>query len=318
MSNADKKFTLAESILADLIEKNPDDWANRKKLAHLLYDADQAEKAAEIIWKAPEIPPIDLELGFAIKVLSKGTPRRAIRLLTFLQESNKDKPAQNLGIANALLNYGMVLQSARFYGAAMAGDPSLANPDLEHFLLWVDDKEKIWGDFSEESPDLATLPWMKRDKDEAASLEAAMLGHTTPIKIPNLSKVTSEDVVNEMYKQSSAFDKKVTPPPSVTIAREAVKDKDIVYDDKLGAAQSAPPPVAAPAAKAKPELAKNEMGVTAPVEMTAPGAKESVSEAAKNALTAAAPSLPSLPSGPPVIAPAPPAPKFKFPKPDSV
>ena len=89
-----------------------------------------------------------------------------------------------------------------------------------------------------------------------------------------------------------------------------MKDKDIVYDDKLGAAPAAK--------KAKPELAKNEMGVTAPVKMTAPGAKESVSEAAKNAVTAAAPSLPSLPSGPPVIAPAPPAPKFKFPKPDSV
>ena len=113
---------LAESYLQELIASNPEDWESRKKLAQLLYNEGKTKQAAEIVWDAPEIPSIDLELGFAAKVLGKGAPRKAIRLLSSLQELNKGKPVQNLAIANALLHYGMVMQAARFYGAAFADD----------------------------------------------------------------------------------------------------------------------------------------------------------------------------------------------------
>jgi len=152
MSEASNHQDLAESHLAQLIAKDPADWESRKKLVQILYSGGKTQQAAETIWEAPEIPSIDLELGFAIKVLGKGAPKKAIRLLTSVLELNQGKAVQNLGLANALLHYGMVMQAARFYGAALASDPSLASADLEHFLLWVDDKEKLWGDFEQDKP----------------------------------------------------------------------------------------------------------------------------------------------------------------------
>ena len=228
---------LAESLLLEILEKSPEDWTTRKKLAQLLYNEGKTSYAADIVWDAPEIPPIDLELGFAIKVLSKGAPRRAIRLITFIQENNEGKHVQNLGIANALMHYGLVLQAARFYGAAIAGDSSLASADLEHFLLWVDDTEKIWGNFADEKPDIGELPWMKRDDKEAANLKKAMMGHTTPVRIPNLQEVSSEKIVHDLYEQSNKLHSKITPPPAVSIPIEQVNKKDIVFDDDKGAAQ---------------------------------------------------------------------------------
>ncbi len=211
MSDQAQSQELAESYLQELIASNPEDWESRKKLAQLLYNEGKTKQAAEIIWDAPEIPSIDLELGFAAKVLGKGAPQKAIRLLSSLQELNKGKPVQNLAIANALLHYGMVMQAARFYGAAFADDPSLVNPDLEHFLLWVDDKEKIWGDFKQDKPNLAELPWIKRDAKEAELLKMALQGHTTPVKIPNLAAVTAETVIHDMYSQASQLNVQSTP-----------------------------------------------------------------------------------------------------------
>ena len=234
---SDQPQELAESHLNELISSNPDDWESRKKLAQLLYGEGKTKQAAEVIWEAPEIPPVDLELGFAAKVLGKGAPQKAIRLLSAIQELNKGKAVQNLGIANALLHYGMVMQAARFYGAAVAEDPSLASPDLEHFLLWVDDKEKLWGDFEKDKPNLAELPWMKRDAKEAENLKKAMQGHTTPVKIPNLAEVSAESVIHEMYVQSSQPNVQPTPPPAVTIPMDRVNPKDVIIDEARGAGQ---------------------------------------------------------------------------------
>ena len=228
---------VAESHLRTLIEKDANDWETRKKLAHLLYNESKTKEAAEVIWDTPEIPAIDLELGFAIKILGKGAPRKAIRLLTGIQELNKGKAVQNLGLANALMHYGMVMQAARFYGAALAEDENLASADLEHFLLWTDDKEKIWGNFKDNKPNLGELPWMKRDAKEAEQLKKAMKGHTTPIKIPNLDEVTAEKVVHEMYVQSSRVASDPTPPPAVTIPIDRVDPKHILVDPERGAGQ---------------------------------------------------------------------------------
>lgn len=237
MPNQDATNAQAESLLRASLTKDAEDWQNRKKLAHLLYNQGKTKEAAEIVWDAPQIPSVDLELGFAIKVLAKGAPRKAIRLLSSIQENNQGKAVQNLGLANALLHYGMVMEAARFYGAAVAESSDLANPDLEHFLLWTDDREKIWGDFKDEKSDLGELPWMKRDAKEAAQLEKTMRGHTTPVKIPGLAEVDAEKVVHEMYVQSSQKGAEATPPPAVTIPMDRVNPKDVVVDAKLGAEQ---------------------------------------------------------------------------------
>ena len=272
MSNEQKE-------LEDQLKEKPEAWEVRKKLAHLLYNQGQTEKAAELVWDAPEIPSVDLELGFAIKVLGKGAPSRAIRLLNALHELNEGKAVQNLGLANALLHHGLVMQAARFYGAAVAVDPTLANADLEHFLLWVDDSEKIWGDFQEEFPPLEELPWMKRDAEQAELLKKSMKGHTTPISIPGLQRALAEEATNPMYVQSKFKGDEVSPPPAVTIPMDRVEEKHRVIDNERGAGA----PVTAEEAKAAAGPQSGSMGVglpaaakpiTPPQQILPPGAEK--------------------------------------------
>ncbi len=224
------------SLLTGNIEANPEDWKSRKEYARILYDEGKPKEAAEIIWNAPFIPSIDLEIGFAAKILSKGAPGRAIRLLAHLQELNAGKPVQNMALANALLHHGMVMQAARFYGAAVQLDPTLTNPNLEHFLLWVDDSEKLWGDFADKPKVFAELPWIKRStEEEAKRLEAFKSGHTTPIKIPGLAAAPGETGSNPMYTQDSRRNQPVTPPPAVTIPMDRVEEKNRIFDNQSGA-----------------------------------------------------------------------------------
>ena len=223
-------------LLKNKLEANPEDWNSRKEYARCLYDENKAEEAAQLIWDAPFIPSVDLEIGFAVKILSKGTPRRAIRLLAHLQEANEGKPVQNMGIANALLHHGLVMQAARFYGAAVQLDPTLANPNLEHFLLWVDDSEKMWGDFKDQPKLFAELPWIKReDKQEAARFAAFKSGHTTPVMIPGLARSPAELGSNPLYTRDPSLNSPVSPPPAVTIPMDRVEDKHRVIDNHSGA-----------------------------------------------------------------------------------
>jgi len=229
-----------EQLLHQLLVKYPDDWGLRKQLAVVLFNEDRSYEAAELIWEAPEIPNIDLEIAFAAKILSRGAPRRAIRLLTMLLEQNQERPAQNLGMANALLHHGMVMQAARFYGAALQSDPELANPDLENFLIWTDDYEKIWGTFNRNKPDIGELPWMKRDEQAAEALLKEASLHTTPLKLPQLPVRPGEQALHELYVQSEQMGAQAPPPPAVTIPMDRVRPKDRVFDDERGAVATTP------------------------------------------------------------------------------
>ncbi len=231
-----------EKTLRETLEKAPTDWETRKQLARLLYDQGSFLEAADVVWAADEIPSIDLELAFAARVLAKAAPRKAIRLLTALLEHNHGKAVQNLGLANALLHHGMVLQAARFYGAALEADPSLGNPDLEHFILWTDDEETLWGDFKERRPKLGELPWMKRDPKEAMKLTGRISTHTSPIKVPNLKPAPGEDLNNDLYQQKPEKAAPPGPPPAVTIPLDRVDPKHRLFDSELGAASGPEPP----------------------------------------------------------------------------
>jgi tetratricopeptide (TPR) repeat protein len=249
--------------MRETLEKDPSDWDTRRSLAFFLYDLGSYEEAADIIWSADEIPSIDIELAFAARILSKARPRRAIRLLTSLLEHNRGKAVQNMGLANALLHHGMVLQAARFYGAALEADASLVNPDLEHFMLWTDDEETIWGGFKERQPDLGELPWMKRDPMEALELTSKISLHTTPIRLPRLEKTQAEQLVNPLYQQKAERGAPPTPPPSVTIPMDRVDPKYRLYDSQLGAETGPPTRPSTPAAPQR-ELAKPNFGAAPP------------------------------------------------------
>lgn len=224
-----------EKFLREKLQNDPSDWQTRRQLAHGLYDKESFDEAAAIVWMADEIPSTDLELAFAARILSKSQPRKAIRLLTAVLVLNRGKAVQNLGMANALLHHGMVLQAARFYGAALEIDPALVNPDLEHFILWTDDELALWGDFTNRRPKLGTLPWMARDPKEALKLTSRVSLHTTPISVPNLPVVAGEQLRQELYQQEAKKNGKITPPPAVTIPIDRVDPKHRRFDSTYGA-----------------------------------------------------------------------------------
>lgn len=230
-----------EQKMRETLKKDSSDWETRRSLAFYLYGLGSYQEAADIIWDADEIPSIDIELAFAVRILSKASPRKAIRLLVSLLEHNRGKAVQNMGLANALLHHGMVLQAARFYGAAMEADSSLVNPDLEHFMLWTDDEETIWGGFEERRPNLGELPWMKRNPLEALELTSKISLHTTPIRLPKLDAVAAENLSNQLYQQKAEKGAPPSPPPSVTIPMDRVDPKHRLFDSHLGAVSSTPP-----------------------------------------------------------------------------
>lgn len=258
-----------EKKLRETLLKNPTDWATRKQLAHLLYDQGSFQEAADLIWEVDELPSIDVELAFAARILAKASPRKAIRLLTALLEHNRGKAVQNLGLANALLHHGMVLQAARFYGAALEADASLGNPELEHFILWTDDEETLWGDFKGRRPVLGELPWMKRDPKEALKLTSKVGHHTTPIQLPNLKPAAGEDLKNELYQQKAEKGADPSPPPAVTIPLDRVDPKHRLFDDELGAPTgSETPAVVTVVPKEQPKVIP--LATPAPIKPPAP------------------------------------------------
>jgi tetratricopeptide (TPR) repeat protein len=232
-------------------------WESSKRLAHLLYDRGSYQEAADLIWGVEEIPNIDIELAFAARILAKASPRKAIRLLTALLELNRGKAVQNLGLANALLHHGMVLQAARFYGAALEIDPTLGNPDLEHFILWTDDEEKLWGDFKRRRPQLGELPWM-RDPKMAMTLTNKISLHTTPIKLPSLKAAPGEELRNDLYQQEAQRGMQPSPPPAVTIPMDRVDPKYRRYNAEMGAVTESAKPAPGKSELAKPDFGHNK------------------------------------------------------------
>ena len=313
------KPTLAdEKNLKETLKENPADWDARKRLAHLLYDQERFTDAANLVWAAEEIPNIDLELAFAARVLAKAAPRKAIRLLTALLELNQGKAVQNLGLANALLHHGMVLQAARFYGAAMEADPELGNPDLEHFILWTDDEESLWGNFKNRRPRLGELPWMRRSLEESMKLTASVSRHTTPIRVASLQPASGEELSNELYEQTAAKAAQPTPPPAVTIPMDRVAPKDRLFDPDLGATEPEPAKKKArtPAKKAAVKAPTKAASVPKPDTTPTPQPDLPATPAAPTAgprkpdlpaAPAAGPRKPDIPSSPgaPASAPAP-------------
>lgn len=237
-----------ELLLTAKLEQNPTDWDTRQQLAHLLYDQGNYGMAAVIIWEADQIPSTDMDIAFAARILAKDQPRKAIRLLNTVLQHNKGKAVQNMGMANALLHHGMVLQAARFYGAALEADPDLVNPDLEHFILWTDEEQSLWGDFKNRRPKLGELPWMARDPMEALKLTSRVALHTTPIAVPKLKPVLAEDLNNSLYQQPAEKGAKITPPPAVTIPADRIDPKHRRFDSSMGAdVDSTPEKSSAPA-----------------------------------------------------------------------
>ena len=125
--------------LIQVLEGNPENWGARKEVARRLFEEGEYVQAADILWNAPEIPSVDIDVAFSIKIISKGKPNRAIRMMTEIVEMNKEKPNRTMAVAVALFDAGLYMQAFRFYGAALVSDPSLFNLELEQQMLNMDD-----------------------------------------------------------------------------------------------------------------------------------------------------------------------------------
>ena len=225
LNQIEVESTAIEALRGKLAE-NSEDWDTRQTLAQLLHDQGASGEAAALIWESDPIPSADLDIAFAARVLAKGKPRNAIRLLTAVFEQNLGKAVQNMAVANALLHHGLVLESARFYGAAVDADPNLVNPDLEHFLLWTDDAGSLWENFLKIRPPLGIFPWAQSDP----TLDFGADFPTRPIVLSGLRQVQGENLTNHLYQQSAGRNARITPPPAVTFPADRAALNDLRPD----------------------------------------------------------------------------------------
>ena len=119
MTNTITGLDGAHELLIKLVDQAPDDWAMRKKVAQVLFDARYYRDASQMIWSAPEIPPVGDDVVFSTRVVAKGQPTRAMRLINTVIEKNLGNPEENLEMAKLFLKADMPLQAIRFYGAAV-------------------------------------------------------------------------------------------------------------------------------------------------------------------------------------------------------
>ncbi len=166
----------AIKILIQTLELNPELWETRKQTAEILFDEEQYVEAADVLWGAPEIPSTDTDVAFVIKIVSRAQPNRAIRMIYEIVRRNNGKPAKNMAVARALNEIGMYMQAARFYGAALASDPSLFDLGFERQVLWMDDSHRLIDEWQES--DQESKPPLEVPREEIYG------GTFAPVEIP--------------------------------------------------------------------------------------------------------------------------------------
>ena len=213
MMNSINGLDGTQELLIKLLEQNPDDWGMRKKVVWFLYEAGYFREASKVVWNAPEIPPLDKEIIFAVRIVSKGQPTRAMRLLNAVVERNRAEPEKNLEMAKELVKGGMPLQAARFYGAATLSDSSLIDEDFEVCLITADADEEDWNlivqseEFPWDGPLELTAADLVCEEEEEQSTEDAMLSGLTqpvPLRVPVQNKAQS--MKNTLNDEEKAVD----------------------------------------------------------------------------------------------------------------
>lgn len=206
-----------QELLIKLLEQNPDDWGMRKKVVWFLYEAGYFREASKVVWNAPEIPPVDKEVVFAARIVSKGQPTRAMRLLNAVIERNRNEPEQNLAMAKELVRGGMPLQAVRFYGAATLSDASLLDEDFEISMLTADAEEEDWSevvqteDFPWEGPiELTEMNFLsEEDAGDGADDDDMLSGLTQPVPL----KAPVQSMKDTVKEDEKAVDLRVPQKP---------------------------------------------------------------------------------------------------------
>ncbi|SHJ94133.1 hypothetical protein SAMN02745181_2833 [Rubritalea squalenifaciens DSM 18772] len=209
MENSSNNLSI--ETLLEQVQNEPNNWSARKKASLKLYEQGRYLEAADVLWKAPEMPATDVDVAFSIKVVSRARPNRSIRLVYELIRRNAGKPMKNLAMARALNMIGMPMLASRFYGAAVAEDGQLFDLSFEKQTLWYDDSGSLldqWKETDQEAkPPLAvplqefTGEYIEFDKllaHHAETKKTASVGSTptTPLSMPKPLPQSSEKPVN--------------------------------------------------------------------------------------------------------------------------
>lgn len=203
------RFNQENAELIATVASNPEWWDWRKVLVANMYNAGLYQEAAELVWNAPEIPPVDTQLAFALKVLSRGKTRRAIRLMHELLSRGTRNPIKLISMARALADVGMVMASARFYGAATIIDESLIDAQFEFWLQWGDEDGKLWGQW-QESPRVEELPWIRLS--ELSGIDAPFEDKFNPSGLPQIDENGQHA---GYYDEQAVISEYPEPPPAL-------------------------------------------------------------------------------------------------------
>lgn len=255
MMNSINGLDGTQELLIKLLEQNPDDWGMRKKVVWFLYEAGYFREASKVVWNAPEIPPADKEVVFAARVVSKGQPTRAMRLLNAVVERNRAEPEKNLEMAKELVRGGMPLQAARFYGAATLSDSSLIDEEFEVCLITADADEEDWSEVvqGEEFPWDGPIELTEADLacsdegDDSQSEIDMMAGMTQPVPL----KAPVQSMKDTVMDEEKAVDLRIPQKPrplnpdkisteAVTLSTQNQKDDAEIEEEKELVAEKEP------------------------------------------------------------------------------
>lgn len=237
MTNTINGLDGAHELLIKLVDQTPEDWGMRKKVAQVLYDARYYRDASKMIWNAPEIPPVGEDVVYATKIVAKGQPTRAMRLINTVIEKNLGHPEENLAMAKLFMKADMPLQAVRFYGAAVALDGKLIDERFEVSLLNADVEALPWNeevmneDFPWEGPQDFVEPVTEAEAEDA---HAALLnGLTQPV--PMKAPVREKNPVHESEKKEPVRElpKWKVQEGKTTFVREKVEDIQPVEDQSI-------------------------------------------------------------------------------------
>lgn len=199
--------------LLTLVSDDPSNWVVRKEAALKLYEAGEFLDAANMVWQAPEIPSTDMDVAFAVKIVSRARPNRSIRLVYELWRQNAGKAEQNIAMANVFNLIGFPMLASRCYGAAMALNEKYFDMGFESEAFLTDDSEVLstqWSQyrdddlkktFSAECSELKGQPIRFKDLNEKLddasfknASEAAVQGNAEELDVAlqKFSTITAE------------------------------------------------------------------------------------------------------------------------------
>ena len=257
----------AQKLLFKLVEENPEDWAIRKRVVGLLEESEMYEDASKMLWSAPDVPQIPVEVAYTIRVVSKGQPTRAVRFVEAIVAQYSSAPAVMVEIAKELVKVGIIHQAIRVYGAAAAVDKSVADQEFELCLIEVDSDKRNWNNFvnTENFPwDAPVVDTGEVEEEEEEDFSALLSGGTMPVPI----KALSAQIYN---KQQPVAENKVPTVEAKAVIPESKVEKKVGSETMLK--------VLPDAVVAKPELLPvppSEAQVRPKPEVVAERAKEEV------------------------------------------